>query len=218
MLPRSQHEQIRTWTRQRTQRYRRAVASACLPSSHRRGRKPPPMGYCPGIVPRHVVGRGADTNLQVGIGAVPVFNKDRHLTHLLPRHHRTHIGARLLSAFRSGTTARLACSRQRRRLLGPESRLREERLIAVLPQSEAARRKTPLWSIGNTKQPRRAVARLPGAPAMKLVREPDTGKVADSYVTIDATRPRLAPAKRRSSTPSTDGVSETRLRKNPSAS
>ena len=38
---------------------------------------------------------------QVGIGAVPVFNEDRHLTHLLPRNHRTHTGARLLSAFRS---------------------------------------------------------------------------------------------------------------------
>jgi hypothetical protein len=104
------------------------------------------MGYCPGIVPRHVVGRGADTNFQVGIGAVPVFNKDRHLTHLLPLHHQTHIGARLLGAFRSGTTARLACS-----IKGDDSRhksrLREERLIAVLPpQSEAARRKTPLWS------------------------------------------------------------------------
>ena len=94
MLPRSQHEQIRTWTRQRAQRYRRAVASACLPSSHRRGREPPPMGYCPGIVPRHVVGRGAETNLQVGIGAVPVFNKDRHLTHLLLLHHHRSSAAR----------------------------------------------------------------------------------------------------------------------------
>src|SRR5215471_5516193 len=203
MLPRSQHEQIRTWTRQRAQRYRRGVASACLPSSHRRGRKPPPMGYCPGIVPRHVVGRGADTNFQVGIGAVPVFNKDRHLTHLLPRNHRTPIGARLLSAFRSPRHS-APCSQPSKEMASRhKSRLREERLIAVLPQSEAARRKTPLWSIGNTKQLRRAVARLPGAPAMKLVREPDTGKVADRYVTIDATRPRLAPAKRRSSTPST---------------
>ena len=117
----------------------------------------------PAYVPRHVVGRGADTNLQVGIGAVPVFNKDRHLTHLLPLHHQTHIGARLLSALRSRTTARPACSRQRRWLLVTRADC-EGRLIAVLPPpSEAARRKTPLWSIGNTKRPRRAVERLPGA-------------------------------------------------------
>jgi hypothetical protein len=51
-----------------------------------------------------------------------------------------------------------------------KSRLHEERLIAVLPpQSEAARRQTPLWSIANTKQPPCAVARLPGAPAVKPV-------------------------------------------------
>ena len=76
MLPRSQHEQIRTWTRQRAQRYRRGVASACLPSSHRRGRKPPPMGYCPGIrASARCVGRGVETNFQVGIGAVPCLQQ-----------------------------------------------------------------------------------------------------------------------------------------------
>ena len=48
MLPRSQHGQISTCTKQRAQTYRRAVASACLPSSHRRGRRPPLVGYCPG--------------------------------------------------------------------------------------------------------------------------------------------------------------------------
>jgi hypothetical protein len=48
MLPRSQHGQISTCTKQRAQIYRRAVASACLPSSHRRGRRPPLVGYCPG--------------------------------------------------------------------------------------------------------------------------------------------------------------------------
>jgi hypothetical protein len=37
----------------------------------------------PAYVPRHVVGRGAETNCQVVIGAVPVFNEDRHLAHLL---------------------------------------------------------------------------------------------------------------------------------------
>ena len=73
----------------------------------------------PAYVPRHVVGRGAGTNFQVGIGAVPVFNEDRHLTHLLPLHHQTHIGARLLGAFRSRTTARLACSRQRKEMASP---------------------------------------------------------------------------------------------------
>jgi len=49
MLPRSQQEQISTCSKQHAQRNRRAVASACLPSSHRRGRGPPPVGYCPGI-------------------------------------------------------------------------------------------------------------------------------------------------------------------------
>jgi hypothetical protein len=49
MLPRSQHGQISTCTKQRAQRYRRGVASACLPSSHRRGRGSPLVGYCPGI-------------------------------------------------------------------------------------------------------------------------------------------------------------------------
>ena len=37
----------------------------------------------PAYVPRHVVGRGAETNCQVVIGAVPVINEDRHLEHLL---------------------------------------------------------------------------------------------------------------------------------------
>jgi hypothetical protein len=40
-----------------------------------------------GILPRHTclhdVGRGADTNFQVGIGAAPVREKDRDLPHLL---------------------------------------------------------------------------------------------------------------------------------------
>ena len=37
----------------------------------------------PANVPRHVVGRGADANCQVGIGAVPVFKEDRRLSRLL---------------------------------------------------------------------------------------------------------------------------------------
>jgi hypothetical protein len=68
----------------------------------------------PAYVPRHVVGRGVETNFQVGIGAVPVFNEDSHLTHLLPLHHHR---SWLLGAFRSRTAAHVACSRQRRWLL-----------------------------------------------------------------------------------------------------
>src|ERR1700730_1812433 len=37
----------------------------------------------PAYVPRHVVGHGVEPNCQVEIGAVPVFNEDRHLVHLL---------------------------------------------------------------------------------------------------------------------------------------
>ena len=36
----------------------------------------------PAYVLAHGVGRGAETNCQVGIGAVPVFKEDRPLAHL----------------------------------------------------------------------------------------------------------------------------------------
>ena len=74
----------------------------------------------PAYVPRHVVwGAASKQTSRLGSAPCPVFNRDRHLTHLLPLHHQAHIGARLLGAFRSGTTARLACSRQRKEMASP---------------------------------------------------------------------------------------------------
>lgn len=67
-----------------------------LPVCHRRtdvDEGPRWWDTAPANVPRHVVGRGADTNLQVGIGAAPVFNEDRHLTHLLLHSVQLHRGA-----------------------------------------------------------------------------------------------------------------------------
>ena len=108
----------------------------------------------PAYVPRHVVGRGVDTNLQVGIGAVPVFNEDRHLTHFrifasssaASRHAHPSSGAKRNTIPRH--SAPLPCSRQSRWLLvttaearhNSRSRLLKERLIALLPpRSKAAR-------------------------------------------------------------------------------
>jgi len=45
----------------------------------------------PAYVPRHVVwGAASKQTSRLGSAPCPVFNRDRHLTHLLPLHHQTH--------------------------------------------------------------------------------------------------------------------------------
>ena len=150
MLPRSQHEQISTWTRQHAQRYRRAVASACLPSSHRRGRKPPPMRYCPGMRASARCGARRRYKLAEVVGRRRACLQRRQtlnsFSYLLPLHHGTHIRARLLNESRFRATApppcRAAVKADGRH--NSRSRLLKERLIALLPtQSEAAQDAAP---------------------------------------------------------------------------
>ena len=171
-----------------------------MPSSHRRGRKPPPVGYCPGI--RASARCGARRRNKLA-------GWDRRRA-CLQRRQAFNSSSSAASPSELGWSAHsdpAPCVQPSKEMASRhDSRLREDRLIAVLPpavRSSAAQDA----ALVNRKYQATAMCRSTpaGCPCRESCMSADTGKLADRYVTNDSTTPRLAPSMRGSSTPTTIG-------------